>query len=330
MTTNILPVHFEHPLSADERTHLIAALEPDVAVTEGPALPDPAVYRVLVAGRPSRAALEASPYLERVIIPWAGLPEETRLIMPDFPHISIHNLHHNAAPVAELTLMLLLAAAKFTLRYDAALRSGDWRIRYDRPGPSVLLEGRTALILGYGAIGRRVARACRTLGMRVLATRRQVEQPYVEEDAAIYPASALPVLLPQANALIICLPLTPETDGLIGPAELALLPPKAVLVNIGRGRIVDEKALYEALQTGRLHAAGIDVWYSYPPDESSRAHHRPSAYPFHELDNIVMSPHRGGAADETARLRMTALAELLNAAAHGKPIPNRVDLNVGY
>jgi phosphoglycerate dehydrogenase-like enzyme len=103
-----------------------------------------------------------------------------------------------------------------------------------------------------------------------------------------------------------------------------------VLVNIGRGRIVAEEALYAALRSGQLHAAGLDVWYSYPPDEAARAHHRPSAHPFHELDNVVMSPHRGGAADETARLRMGALAELLNAAARGEPVPNRVDPEAGY
>jgi phosphoglycerate dehydrogenase-like enzyme len=117
---------------------------------------------------------------------------------------------------------------------------------------------------------------------------------------------------------------------LIGAAELALLPAPGVLVNIGRGRIVDEAALYGALRDGRLSAAGLDVWYSYPPDEAARAHWPPSAYPFHELDNVIMSPHRGGAADETARLRMGALAEMLNAAAAGREMGNRVDLGAGY
>jgi phosphoglycerate dehydrogenase-like enzyme len=129
---------------------------------------------------------------------------------------------------------------------------------------------------------------------------------------------------------MICLPHTPETDGLLGSVELALLPPKAVLVNIGRGLIVDEAALYEALRDGRLHAAGLDVWYSYPPDKASRADWPPSTYPFHELDNVIMSPHRGGAADETDRLRMAALAELLNAAAKDQMMNNRVDLDAGY
>ncbi len=321
MTDRPLRVHFSYPLSAEEQSHLDAALLPGMRLTMGPDLPQPADYDILVAGRPSRDELSAGPHLRALIIPWAGLPTETRALLPDFPQITVHNLHHNAAPVAELALMLLLAAAKFTLRYDAALRAGDWRIRYERPGPSVMLSGKTALILGYGAIGRRVARACRVLGMRVIATRRSATEPQEDDGTTVYPAAALPDLLPQANAVVVCLPLTEGTDGLLGAAELALLPPKSVLVNIGRGQIIDERALYKALLSGRLHAAGLDVWYSYPPDEAARANYRPGAYPFHELDNVVMSPHRGGLADETARLRMTALAELLNAAAAGGSSP---------
>jgi phosphoglycerate dehydrogenase-like enzyme len=243
--------------------------------------------------------------------------------------VSVHNLHHNAAPVAELALMLLLAAAKFTVRYDRALRANDWRLRYERPAPTILLEGRTALILGYGAIGRRVAAACRALGMTTLATRR-LDAPEMDGETEVHPAGALRNLLPRANAVIICLPHTPDTDGLLGAAELALLPSPSVLVNIGRGRIVDEQALYEALRDGRLAAAGLDVWYSYPPDEAARAGWPPSAYPFHELDNVIMSPHRGGATDETARLRMGALAEMLNDAATGREMGNRVDVDAGY
>lgn len=328
MATNPLPVHLLAPPSEAEAAYLYPTLPDTIRLTDGPDVPPDAA--ILVAGRPTAKQLAAAPALRALIIPWAGLPAETRALLPDFPHLAVHNLHHNAAPVAELALMLLLAAAKFTRRYDAALRAGDWRIRYERPGPAVLLEDRTALILGYGAIGRRLGRACRALGMRVLATRRQATVPVVEDGVTVYPSAALPELLPQATALLICLPLTQATEGLIGAAELALLPSPSVLVNIGRGSIVDEAALYEALRSGQLHAAGLDVWYRYPPDEAARAHHRPSAYPFHELDNVVMSPHRGGATDETARLRMEALAELLTAAAHGTTIPNRVDPEAGY
>lgn len=325
MTT--LHAHFDRPLADDEAAHFRPRLAPDVAVTEGG--DPPAGTAILISGRPTREQL-AAPGLRALVIPWAGLPDETGHLLRDFPDVAVHNLHHNAAPVAELALMLLLAAAKFALRYDRAIRANDWRLRYERPAPTVLLDGKTALILGYGAIGRRVAAACRALGMATLATRRRLDAPETDGDTEVHPADALRDLLPRADAVVICLPHTPATDGLLGAAELALLPERAVLVNIGRGRIVDEQALYEALLDGRLHAAGLDVWYSYPPDEAARAAWPPSAFPFHELDNVIMSPHRGGAADETARLRMTALVEMLNEAAAGREMGNRVDVAAGY
>lgn len=323
-----LHVHFDRPLMADEAAHLHPALAPGIVVTDDGDMPPRT--DILISGRPAREQLAAAPDLRAVIVPWAGLPAEMRDLMRDYPGVSVHNLHHNAAPVAELALMLLLAAAKFAARYDRALRANDWRPRYERPAPTILLEGRTALILGYGSIGRRVAAACRALDMTTLATRRRLDAPERDGETEVYPTAALRDLLPRANAVVICLPHTPDTDGLLGAAELALLPAPAVLVNIGRGRIVDEAALYEALRDGRLAAAGLDVWYSYPPDEASRAGWPPSAYPFGELDNVILSPHRGGATDETARLRMTALAGMLNDAAAGREMGNRVDLAAGY
>lgn len=325
-----LHVHLGYTPREEEEAILRRALHPDVQLTMGEEPPETAVYQILVAGRPSRRQMAASPHLHTLIIPWAGLPGETGSLLADFPQVAIHNLHHNAAPVAELTLALLLAAARAVVPFDRALRRGDWRPRYRRPGPSLLLAGKTAVILGYGAIGRRVAAFCRALGMDALATRRRLAQPAQENGVPVYPAPALPELLPQANALIICLPLTPQTEGLIGAAELAALPSPAILVNIGRGAIVEQEALYQALRRGTLHAAGLDVWYNYPPDAAARSQTPPADYPFHELDNVVMSPHRGGGSDATAELRMTHLAASLNAAARGEPIPNPVDRETGY
>jgi phosphoglycerate dehydrogenase-like enzyme len=214
---------------------------------------------------------------------------------------------------------------------DRSLRHHDWTPRY-RPNPSLLLEGNTALVLGYGAIGRKVAQLCLGLGLEVLAVRRRLEAgaPRPANGIRLAPIADLHRLLPRADALLICLPHTPETDGLIAAGELALLPPTAILVNVGRGPIVDEAALYHALRRGELYAAGLDVWYNYPPDEQARPHTPPSHLPFHELDNVVMSPHRAGGSTGTERLRMIHLARLLNAAARGEPMPNRVDLQAGY
>jgi phosphoglycerate dehydrogenase-like enzyme len=319
------------PYSQEVMGYLRAALSPQIRLTVGLDLPDPPDYEVLIAGRPQRQHIVASPNLRALIIPWAGIPETTRALMLGFPGIAVHNLHHNAGPVAELAIALLLAAAKFLVPLDRSMRAGDWTPRYES-GPTLLLAGKTALVLGYGAIGRRVARLCRGLGMEVVATRRHAPSPPQRDGEGILVASAgaLRDLLPRADVLLICLPHTPETDGLVAAGELALLPPHAVLVNVARGPIVDEVALYHALHEGRLYAAALDVWYNYPSREQERSHTPPSAFPFHELDNVVMSPHRGAASTETERLRMDHLAALLNAAARGEPMPNRVDLAAGY
>jgi len=128
-------------------------LDPNIELTYGDHIPDPAKYHILVGGVPSREFVEASPNLKSLVIPWAGLSSSTRELMLEFPEISVHNLHHNAAPTAETALALLFAAAKFVIPYDNALRAHDWTLRY-KPNPSMLLQGKTALILGYGAIGQ--------------------------------------------------------------------------------------------------------------------------------------------------------------------------------
>ncbi|GAB4530152.1 MAG: hypothetical protein Fur0018_17220 [Anaerolineales bacterium] len=108
------------------------------------------------------------------------------------------------------------------------------------------------------------------------------------------------------------------------------MPQSSVLVNVGRGPIVDEGALYHALRYGPLAAAGLDVWYRYPEDPAQRTHTLPSNFPFHELDNVVLSPHRGGAVRESETLRLQALTEMLIRAARGDEMPNRVDMTAGY
>ncbi len=204
----MLRVHHLEPPAAEFLVYLRSKLLPGIDLSWGGNSPIPEDTRILVAGRPQREHILACPSLERLIIPWAGLPAETRRLMLDFPHITVHNLHHNAGAAAEMALALLLAAAKYIVPLDRSLRNHDWTPRY-RPSPALLLEGRTALILGYGAIGRRVAAACRQLGMTTLAVKRHPEIS-ARSPVAIYPTSALPALLPQAQALIICLPHTPK------------------------------------------------------------------------------------------------------------------------
>jgi phosphoglycerate dehydrogenase-like enzyme len=149
------------------------------------------------------------------------------------------------------------------------------------------------------------------------------------DDIKIYPPSRLDDLLPQADVLFLSLPLTDDTKGLIEQKRLSMLPDDAIIVNVSRGRIIDEKALYETLKSGRIKA-GLDVWYNYPENEEDRKNTPPSEYPFHELPNVIMTPHLAENTDRTEAFRAQELARLLNLAAKGKPLPNRVDVEKGY
>lgn len=324
-------VHLLHEPDDEAKQHLEHAVVSQIQLSYGPITEVTPDFHILIAGRPTEADLKASSRLQHLIIPWAGLPQRTREVMAKFPDISIHNLHHNAIPAAEMAISLLMAASKFIVPMDWALRQGDWRPRYN-PNPAVLLDGKTALVLGYGEIGQRVAQICRGLGMQVMAVRRRPEKTEVDCPDSVHSFEVLDDLLYHANVIIICMPLTDETRGMIQEKEFKLLPPRSILVNIGRGDIVDEAALYNALKDGTLHAAGLDVWYNYPGNEAERATTLPSDFPFHELDNVVMSPHRGGSfgMPEAEYMRMEALASLLNIAAAGRPLSNKVDLGLGY
>jgi phosphoglycerate dehydrogenase-like enzyme len=324
-----LVAHILRPLDDKPLTHLRAHLHPSIQLSIGSELPPGNKVEILVAGRPTHEHLSACSTLHALIIPFAGVPKETIDLMQAFPEISVHNLHYNAAATAEMAIALLLAAAKYLLPIDRAFRENDWTPRY-KPNPALLLENRSVLVLGYGAIGKRVARACLGLGMRVKALRREFYGSESDSEIEVYPSHVLHQLLPEIEVLIICLPLTLETEGLIDDNVLDLLPEGAILVNVARGPIVNESALFQALKDGRLYAAGLDVWYSYPEDESARSGTAPSQFPFNELDNVVMSPHRAGGAVDLEFRRMEKLAELLNIAARGEPIPNRVDINLGY
>ncbi|HEY71487.1 MAG TPA: hydroxyacid dehydrogenase [Anaerolineae bacterium] len=325
----VLSVYYPDPPPGAPLRFFQRSLHESVAIGFDSDLPSPANYHILVAGRPTREQIEASSRLHTLIIPWAGLPLVTRDLMREHPQIAVHNLHHNAPETAEMALALLLAAAKRIVPMDQRLRKGDWSLRY-QPDHTQLLEGRTALTLGYGEIGRRVARMCLGLGMRVMAIRRQAGGEENLAQVSVHGPDDLHNLLPEADALIVCLPLTEATEGWIGKAELELLPGEALLVNVGRGVIVEEQALYEALKSGALGAAGLDVWYQYPADEAARRQTMPSTFAFHELENVVLSPHRAGSSTASQLRRMGALAALLNAAAEGQSLPNRVDITIGY
>lgn len=305
----------------EARERLRADLDPSIDLLFGDAITH---CDVLVAGTPSETRLERSgaPVL---IIPYAGVPDATRELAQRHD-LTVYNLHHNAAPTAEHAIALLLAARRRVVAADRELRAGDWSRRWAFDD-GALLEGREAVVLGYGAIGSRVARALLGLGMRVHAVRRRRTRTS-EGHLTQSPPSELDTLLPRASVLVLALPSTPATRGLLDARRLALLPSDCTLVNVARGDILDERALFEALSTGKIHSAGLDTWWRYP-QRDARTSTPPSELPFHTLETVVLSPHRAGHVSDTEPRRARHLATLLNQLVRGCP-PDPVDLELGY
>jgi len=192
----------------------------------------------------------------------------------------------NARAVAEHAFALLLALAKKIVEQDNEVKRGVWR-SYTEENFLVDLEGATLAVVGYGSVGREVARLAKAFGMRVLAVRKQ---PRPDELADFVGGlEDLPRVLSEADFVVVALPLTEETRGLIGERELRAMKKGSFLINVGRGAVVDERALYRALSEGWIAGAGLDVWWRYPPEEGW-----PSPLGVHKLPNVIATPHKAG------------------------------------
>ena len=213
---------------------------------------------------------------------------------------------------ADTGFALILAAARRVVELAGYVKQGRWThsIGEDCFGSDV--HGKTLGIIGMGRIGSAIARrAALGFGMRVLYNNRKPD-PVAE---AAYAARFTPLgeLLQDADFVCVTVPLTPLTRGMIGKAELAQMRSSAILVNISRGSIVDEAALIEALQSGRLRAAGLDVFEREP---------LPADSPLLRLPNVVALPHIGSATHETRKRMAICAAQNLLDALSGKPTPN--------
>lgn len=217
----------------------------------------------------------------------------------------------NGQSVAELAIALMLAASRRITVHDAAIRAGKW----DRSGSGLQLSGRTLGLVGFGGIGKSVARAALGLGLRVIAYD-PLAKP--EPTLAVEIVDNLSALLPHSNFLSLHVPLTAQTRGLIGAAELAALPRGAVLVNTARGGVVDESALMAALASGHLYGAGLDTFANEP---------LPPTHPLCTRSDVVMTAHMGGSTD--AALDATARTAVLHALAiiHNRPIDRAICVN---
>jgi phosphoglycerate dehydrogenase-like enzyme len=254
--------------------------------------------------------------LKLVQVPGAGLDRIDRSALPRGTWVA--NAYGHEVGIAEYVLGAMLTLTRRFAQLDAALRHGTWESQWAvgvaQPPPWPELAGKTLGILGYGRIGQCVARRAHAFEMRVLGIRRNASQSE-PHGASVREPDALGDVLTRADYLAVTLPLTPETRGLLGERELRVMKPTAVLVNTSRAEIIDEDALYEALADRRLRGAALDVWYRYP---SSPGPTLPARRPFHELPNVLMTPHVSGWTEGMLEARAKLIAENIRRTARGE------------
>ena len=219
------------------------------------------------------------------------------------------NVGAYAGPMAEHALGMAVALAKRLPRNHARLASGVFDM-----APTVRLDGGVAAILGFGGIGRACARLLRPLGMRIYAVNTSGRTSELADFAGTL--ADLEQVLSAADVAIVALPLTRATRGLIGARELGWMKPQAVLVNVARGAIVDEDALFEHLKSHPGFSAGIDAWWE-EPGNGKPFHPR---LPFLDLPNVLGSPHNSGIVPGAMAGAAAAAAANLAAFLRGEAI----------
>ena len=223
----------------------------------------------------------------------------------------------HAGPLAEFCLLGLLAFVKDLPRLERDRTGRRWP---ERQTPGRELRGKTLLVLGLGGVGLEVARLAKALGMEVLAVRRHPSGDLREVDE-VHATDDLPALAARADHLVVTLPLTESTRHLVDGEVLDALPADAVLVNVGRGAVVDEEALIERLSGGSLAGAALDVFEREP---------LPAESPLWSLPNVILSPHDTALVPEEPARVMDLFLDNLERYLAGEPLRNRVNLEALY
>jgi phosphoglycerate dehydrogenase-like enzyme len=196
-------------------------------------------------------------------------------------------------------------------------QAGVWE-----PFLSSMLEGKTLGIVGYGSIGSAAASRARGFGMKIAALRRRhgegTPDPLVD---AYYTRAQLHDLMRTSDYLLLATPVTAETRGMIGTAEIAAMKPSAVLINVGRGPVVDESALIQALDSGKIRGAALDVFTVEP---------LPAGHPFYRMTNVLVSPHTADRVEGFIGPAVEAFLANTERFLKGEPLENVVDKHAGY
>ena len=266
---------------------------------------------------PVKTIREAAPRLKWIQLTSAGAD---RLLNSGFVEqgitvTTVSGLH--ATPIGEFIVGAMLQWAKGAPRTMRAQLKHEWT----RFAPTELY-GKTVGIVGIGHIGAEAARLAKAFGCRVIATKRSATEPSTEEFAdEILPSTELPRVLAESDYIVLCVPLTNDTRGLIGERELRMMKPTACLINIARGAVIVESALIDALRDGTIAGAALDVFEQEP---------LPADSPLWDFENLILTPHISGGTENYNRRATEIFAANLRRYLDSAPLENVVDPARGY
>ena len=277
---------------------------------------------------------EKAPKLRWVQFHFAGVDHvaDHSLLRSD---LQVTTLSGAAVPqIAEFALMCMLALARqLPVMMKDSVETRWAKDRFERYQPWEL-RGSTVGIVGYGSVGREVARLCRSFGASVLATKRDLKRlddidytlnglgdPDAELPDRLYPPQALPSMVSSCDFVVVTVPLTPQTRGMVGESVFKGMKPTAYLIDVSRGGVVDHGALVEALNETRLAGAALDVYPIEPLPESS---------PLWGMSNVILSPHVAGSSEHYYERAAELFAENLQRYHAGRPLLNLYDPDRNY
>ncbi len=264
----------------------------------------------------------AAPRLRLLQLPGAGTDGIDFGVVP--ASAAVCNAFEHEIGIAEYVLAAMLEWQIGVQRMNTQLREGRWWGSWLAGPTHGELYGRTIGIVGYGRIGREVAKRAHAFGMRIIAASR-TPGPGDAWCESVVAMDHLHDLLAQSDFVLSALPLDERSRGAFDARAFAAMKPDAVIINVGRGPTIDEQALFEACRDRRIGGAIIDTWYNYPSQSGDPAAvHRPSRFPFHELDNVVMTPHASAWTDALLERRCRIIAGNLDRLARGEPLVNLV------
>lgn len=328
------------PLDEGQRDRLTAAI-PDLEIAASSSfLSEPTGEilsedtDILYAFRVPEDLMERAPRLRWLQLLGAGCEHlaDNPIMHSDAMITTASGVH--GTPIAEYVLGVMLAFYRWLPQAYRAQMNREWLTQADVARHSRELRRRTIGIVGYGSIGREVARLSKPFGTRILALKRDpsnsADTGYAVEDTGdasgllpekFYGPDELTTMLPECDVVVLAVPVTDETRGMMGPSEFAAMKPGSFLVNIARGCVIDEEALMTALRDGPMAGAALDVFEQEPLPEES---------PLWAFENLMVTPHISGASRAHLRRTFELFMDNVERFVRGEPLLNLVDVELGY